>query len=119
MKWLWVLAVVLLAGIALEFGSTGFVSGSVKGIPCYRLAPDQCEKSMGGVRLEFVAEVGGTTRSTTTSTDGTFEIQLHPGKYEVHVESLAGSQLLRGPSEVVVFPFAGLTTDLVVPSGLV
>jgi hypothetical protein len=119
MKWLWVLAVVVLAGAGLELGSTASVSGSVKGIPCYRLAPDQCEKPMSGVRLEFVAEVAGMTRSAATAADGTFEILLRPGKYRIHVESPAGSHLISGPAELVVFPFTRTNTELVVPSGLV
>ena len=117
MKWLLALVVVV-ATTGLELGTSGTVVGSVRGIPCFRLAPDQCQKPMAGVNIRLVAEVGGSDTSTKTNEDGSFLVRLRPGKYRIQVESVAGSTILSGPTDLVVLPLTPSHADLLIPSGL-
>lgn len=118
MKWLVAAIVVIVATLALGQGTSGTVVGSVKGVPCLRLAPDQCQKPMAGVDVRFVAEVGGTDTSTKSGQDGLFQVNLRPGKYQIQVKSATGNQILHGPTEVTVWPFTASRADILIASGL-
>lgn len=99
--------------------STGKVTGSVKGIPCLRLSPADCQKPMPNIELRFDSQVGGTSSSTVTAADGTFELDLRPGKYQVHLQLPANGRVLQGPTEVAILPWASVRVDFIVPSGLI
>jgi hypothetical protein len=118
MKWLLAALVVIVAALALEQGNSGSVVGSVKGVPCLRLAPDQCQRPMAGVDVRLVAEVGGAGTSTTTGQDGLFLVHLRPGKYQIQVQSVTGNHILKGPTEVTVWPFIASRADILIASGL-
>lgn len=98
--------------------STGTVTGTVKGIPCLMLSPADCQKPMPNIELRFDAEVGGSSSSTVTAADGTFQLDLRPGKYKVHLQLPADGRVLQGPTTVTILPWAPAKADFVVPSGL-
>jgi len=111
-----VACLVVIAGLALNQLALGTVDGTVKGTPCL-LIP--CQRPMAGVQLRFEAEVAGWSAATTTTTGGTFQARLLPGKYHVDVYLGAShSHVLEGPQEVTVFPGASTHIDLLIPSGL-
>lgn len=96
----------------------GTVHGTVKGVPCFNLPPPVCQKPMANVTIRFEAEIGGVDSESTTKSDGTFMVRLAPGKYRLGIVSMGEGNLLEGPREFVVWPFADTRIDLLVPSGL-
>jgi hypothetical protein len=110
--------VLVLAASGLLVVSTGSVYGTVKGVPCLRLSPDVCQKPMSNVELRFEAEVGGVTSSTKTGQDGTYKIQLLPGKYRIRVQLIADDHVFAGPSQAIIWPFTSSNADFLIPSGL-
>ena len=109
---------IVVAAAGLDQVSAGTVSGTVKGVPCSRLPSDQCQKPMPNVEIQFVPEVAGHGSSTTTKANGTFEIDLRPGRYQVRVHSFIPGPVLEGPDQIMVLPFASSHADFLVPSGL-
>jgi hypothetical protein len=98
--------------------SLGTVQGTVKGVPCFDLPPNVCEKPMPNVTIRFQAEIAGVTASTTTGTDGSFSIRLVPGRYRIDVTPPIRNDLLEGPRELTLWPLTDYRMTLVIPSEL-
>lgn len=118
MKWLLAALVLVVIAAGLELSSTGTVTGSVKGIPCLRLPPEQCQKPMEAVEVRFEPELAGASVSVLTAGDGSFNVRLRPGKYRIQVQSTQGTAILDGPTQVTVLPFTTTRAEFLIPSGL-
>lgn len=114
-----VLALLVVAVVVGAYAlSLGTVYGTVKGVPCFFVPPDVCQKPMAGVTIRFQAEIAGVNSTATTRADGTFTVRLPPGKYRIDVFPFGGGRVLEGPREFTLWPVENRRIDLLIPSGL-
>jgi Carboxypeptidase regulatory-like domain len=98
---------------------TGTVTGRVLSVPCSPIEPATSDtpcagRPVAGATLVFTS--GGTSRNAVTNSDGTYEIQLPAGTWNVAFKSFM--RVITGPKTVNVKAGTSVVADFVLDSGI-